>query len=42
MLYSHKFPPINLHIFESLFCVSSVLGIEDVEMVSGSRELPDR
>lgn len=32
MLYSHKFPPINLHIFESLFCVSSVLGIEDLEM----------
>lgn len=32
MLYSHKFPPINLHIFESLFCASSVLGIEDLEM----------
>lgn len=32
MLYSHKFPPINLHIFECLFCVSSVLRIEDLEM----------
>lgn len=32
MLYSHKFPPINLHIFECLFCVSSVLCIEDLEM----------
>lgn len=32
MLYSHKFPPINLHIFECLFCVSSVLLIEDLEM----------
>lgn len=31
MLYSHKFPPINLHIFECLFCVNSVLCIEDLE-----------
>lgn len=32
MPHSHKFPPIHLHISESLFCVSSVLSIEGLEM----------
>lgn len=44
MLYSHRFPLINLHTLECLFCVGSVRGIEELELfktVAAFREPAD-